>query len=502
MGNEIKILVLEDDQGDIDLIEYKLKKINSAIHIFNARVKKEYIELLAGELPDIVLSDYSLSDMDGEEALSILRKRDKNIPFILISAVIGEEKAVQMMRKGANDYIMKDHLDKLIPTIEREIKEYEYRKQAEKEHNELIESQKELFESEHKYRTLADTGRALIRQDDIDGNTNYVNEVWLMFTGRKFEQEIGAGWIENVHPGDIEKYLEPCASAWEKRLPFTLEYRLKRYDGVYRWFLDEGTPRYNTDGEFLGYIGHCLDITERKEAEKRLELKQMELERSNNDLEQFAYTVSHDLQEPVRMVSGFTDMLKKKCSDNFDEETKTYINFAADGAKRMHDLIQGLLTYSRVSTKANPFELTDLRGPLDTALRNLSLVIKESSAEIIIGELPKVFADRSQISSVFLNLINNAIKFRKQDEKIKIEISANEIKDKNLIEIAVRDNGIGIDKKHFENIFLIFHRLHSQDKYSGTGIGLSVCKKIIERHGGDIRVESEINKGSTFYFRL
>jgi light-regulated signal transduction histidine kinase (bacteriophytochrome) len=227
-----------------------------------------------------------------------------------------------------------------------------------------------------------------------------------------------------------------------------------------------------------------------------------ENERPNLELEQFVYTVSHDLQEPLRMVSGFTDLLKKKYGESLNEEALKYIDFAVDGAKRMQEMIQGLLAFSRVSTQANPFENVSLNDVLDTSLKILSASINECSAEVVREDLPVVSGDRSQLISVFQNLIGNAIKFRRDGISPHIIISSSAADSEGKVLITVEDNGIGIDSRHFGAVFIIFHRLHSTEKYPGTGIGLSICKKIIERHGGEIIIESEKSKGTKFKFTL
>lgn len=322
MKNKIKILILEDNPSDLDLIAYELKKLKLETNILYARNRKEYIDFLSKELPEIILSDYNLPDIDGEEALDILRNIDNSVPFILVSATIGEEKAVQLMRNGANDFVMKDKLKKLVPAIEREIKEYENRKQAAKEHLDLIESRNSLKESEHKYRTLANSGKALIWQEDAEGVTNYFNEVWLDFTGRKLEEELGDGWMEDIHPQDIDQYLKSCSEACEKRLPFSLEYRLKRHDGEYRWIMDEGSPRYSLEGEFLGYIGHCLDITDRKKIENKLRNANTIINRSPSVVFRWMndehWTVFY-VSENVKNLFGYT-------SDEFYQNNILYAN--------------------------------------------------------------------------------------------------------------------------------------------------------------------------------
>lgn len=248
------------------------------------------------------------------------------------------------------------------------------------------------------------------------------------------------------------------------------------------------------------------DITKQKKIEKELKLKNEELVkmteeliRSNRDLEQFAYVASHDLQEPLRAVSSFSQLLSKRYDDELDSDAQEFIGFIVDGSRRMQQLINDLLSFSRVSTRGKPLEPTDTNSILGQAIVNLSTMIEENRAIITNDELPTVMADGSQLTQVFQNLIGNAIKFRKNDFP-HIHLSAHE-KDGSW-EFSIKDNGIGIEPEYFEKIFVIFQRLHGKDEYSGTGIGLAICKKIIERHGGDIWVKSDTKNGSTFYFTI
>lgn len=368
---------------------------------------------------------------------------------------------------------------------------------------EIKQAQNKIKESEELFKTLLNNAPLPIFYKDINGKYLGCNEQFEKFIGMT-ESEIVGKTVFDISPKDIaDKYNEKDVELFMN--PGRQEYlwKAKSKSGDTRDVFFHKATIHDYLGNVTGLIGAIVDVTDIKKYENNLEIKQTELERSNRDLEQFSYTVSHDLQEPLRMVASFTALLKSKYSENLPDAALSYIDFAVDGAKRMQEMIHGLLSYSRISTQANPFEITDLEEPIDIALKNLSLKIRESSAVINVQNtgLPKVLADQSQLSSVFLNLISNAVKFRKPDGEIIIDISAAK-KENGLVEITVKDNGIGIDKKHFENIFLIFHRLHSQNKYPGTGIGLSVCKKIIERHGGTIRVESEQGKGTTFYFTL
>lgn len=225
----------------------------------------------------------------------------------------------------------------------------------------------------------------------------------------------------------------------------------------------------------------------------------LELQRSNAELEQFAYVASHDLQEPLRMVTSYLQLLERRYKEKLDQDAEEFIGFAVDGASRMQTLIQDLLTYSRVGTRGAAFEPTDCNEVLGRVLTNLEVAIEESGAEISCGTLPNIAVDSSQLSQLLQNLIGNAIKFR-GDSPPRIQVEAQQ-RDEDWL-FSVRDNGIGIDPRHGERIFQVFQRLHGIGQYQGTGIGLAVCKKIAERHQGQIWVESEEGAGATFYFTI
>jgi signal transduction histidine kinase len=234
--------------------------------------------------------------------------------------------------------------------------------------------------------------------------------------------------------------------------------------------------------------------------EKALARQAQELARSNEELEQFAYAASHDLQEPLRMVSSYLRLLERRYKGQLDTDADEFIAFAVDGATRMQTLINDLLTYSRIGTRGKPFAPTDSAGVLNQALTNLQVAIEESGATVTHDEMPTVLADDMQLAQLLQNLAGNAVKFRKPDTPPQIHVGVERSSGDWVF--SVRDNGIGIDPQHFERIFLIFQRLHSREEYEGTGIGLAVCRKIVERHGGRIWVESEPGEGSTFYFTI
>ncbi|MFX0148670.1 MAG: ATP-binding protein [Candidatus Hodarchaeota archaeon] len=234
---------------------------------------------------------------------------------------------------------------------------------------------------------------------------------------------------------------------------------------------------------------------------KEIELNDIinDLKRSNEDLQQFAYVASHDLQEPLRAITSFSQLLEDKFGDKLDQDGKDFISFITDGAKKMNTLIKDLLTYSRITTHAKPPKLIDLEIILKEAIFNLHESIKESSAIITYDKMPTLEVDKTQFLQLFQNLISNSIKFRRE-EPPRIHISA-KLSNKDWI-FSVKDNGIGIEAKYFDRIYNIFYRLHTKEEYPGTGIGLPICKKIVNRYGGKIWVNSEIGKGSTFFFNI
>jgi signal transduction histidine kinase/DNA-binding LacI/PurR family transcriptional regulator len=243
-----------------------------------------------------------------------------------------------------------------------------------------------------------------------------------------------------------------------------------------------------------------LLLQKHMQAEDALARQAQELARSNTELEQFAYIASHDLQEPLRMVKSYLQLIRRRYQNQLDEDADDFINFAVDGAERMQALINDLLEYSRVATHGKSFEPTDCSAVLDHTLANLKIAIEESGAVVTYHELPVVLADATQLLQLFQNLISNAIKFRKEEIRPEIHISAKHTSGQWTF--SVRDNGVGIAPEYFERIFIIFKRLHNREAYEGTGVGLAMCKKIVERHGGRIWVKSKPGKGSTFYFTL
>jgi PAS domain S-box-containing protein len=252
-------------------------------------------------------------------------------------------------------------------------------------------------------------------------------------------------------------------------------------------------------GKITGMHAVARDISERKRAEEALARQAQELARSNAELEQFAYVASHDLQEPLRMMGSFAQLLAKRYKGQLGADADDFIAYIVDGAARMQRLINDLLSYSRVGRRGKEFAPTACAAAVAVACESLRAAIAESGAAVTVGSLPVVMADETQLVQLFQNLIGNAIKFRSA-KPVQVDVGAERRRDDWLF--WVRDNGIGIAPQHAERIFLIFQRLHGRDRYPGTGIGLAIVKKIVERHGGRIWVESKEGEGSAFYFTL
>lgn len=300
-------------------------------------------------------------------------------------------------------------------------------------------------------------------------------------------------FLEFIHPDDIAPTLNEVANLARGVPTINFENRYRCKDGSYRWLTWTCAP--DSSGTLYA-VGR--DITKRKQVEAVLSEKTRELERSNAELEQFAYVASHDLQEPLRMVLSYTQLLAKRFPDKLDKDANEFIAYAVDGAARMQRLIQDLLLYSRVGRGA-ALVPCELQAAYDLALRNLNLALEDSQAQVMHDPLPQVMGDTGQLSQLLQNLIGNAIKFRGERAPT-VHVSAE--RDGAMWRIGVRDNGIGIEPEYHQRIFVIFQRLHTRERYAGTGIGLAICKKIVERHAGRIWIESQPGQGTTFFFTL
>jgi PAS domain S-box-containing protein len=362
------------------------------------------------------------------------------------------------------------------------------------------EAEEALRQSEERFRRTFELAGSGLAQVGLDGRFLRVNPRVCEIFGYS-EAELCALRVKDIsHPEDRDAADGPRARVIAGDIDEArLEKRYIRKDGRVVWVALAIAMERDPQGRPLYAISVLDDVTERKQAEIALRAAHEELKRSNSELEQFAYVASHDLQEPLRMVSSYTQLLGRRYAGKLDADAAEFMRYIVDGAARMKQLIEDLLTYSRAGSRTKQFGPAELDAALRRALANLKVAIEEAGASLTHDPLPSVHADEVQLAQVFQNLIGNALKFRSQAApRIHIGVSDQGTH----FEIAVRDNGIGIEAQYFERIFMLFQRLHNRDDYPGTGIGLAIVKKVVERHGGRIRVESKPGEGSAFIFTL
>ncbi len=329
-----------------------------------------------------------------------------------------------------------------------------------------------------------------------EGKITDVNEAAIKVTGAARDKLVGTDFADYFTEPDKarEGYQRVLSEGFVTGYPLTIRHA----DGSLTEVLYNAAVYKDDRNNVLGVFAAARDVTDLKRAEAELAARARELARSNADLQQFAYVASHDLQEPLRTISSFSQLLARRYQGKLDSDADDFIAFTVDGAMRMQTLINDLLAFSRIDTQGSSFAPTDCEKILHSAEENLAAAIEESGAAITHDSLPKLVADERQLTQLFQNLLSNAIKFRRPEVAPRIHVSSK--RQNGGWKLSIRDNGIGIDPHYFDRIFIIFQRLHGREQYTGTGIGLAICKKIVERHGGRLWVESESGTGSTFHF--
>ena len=336
--------------------------------------------------------------------------------------------------------------------------------------------------------------------DVATGELSWSDEVFRIFGFAPGQVEpTYEEFLERVHPDDRPLVSSEIEAALDSGSPYSCLHRVVRPDGDVRWVHEQGEVRCGPDGRAASMVGVVHDVTARTVAEEELEAALAELQRSNAELQQFAYVASHDLQEPLRMVVSYLQLLERSIGETLDERTRRFMDYAVDGGQRMQKLIHDLLAFSRVQTHGHDFEAVDLEQVMGATMRNLEGVLQETGGQVRWDGLPAVDGDPGQLVQLLQNLVGNALKFH-GDEPPRVEVSAASTPEG--VRLSVADNGIGIPPEHSERVFEVFQRLHGRAAYPGTGIGLAICKRIVERHGGRIWVESTPGAGSTFHLIL
>lgn len=386
-------------------------------------------------------------------------------------------------------------------------------------HTDITEERKaqmELAESEERFRIMADASPNIVWALNPDGSQKYLNKFAVNYLGITLRQALDMNWEPLIHPDDLQSTSDAVSFAISNRRPYSKEHRLRRHDGEYRWFLSQGEPSYYKNGDLYGYVGSGYDIHEWKlaEAELRQNEKKLEelvkdrtkeLERSNEDLLQFAHVASHDLKEPIRKIQTFTFRLHDEISNMLTERPRVYIDKILNAAARMNSMVEGVLQYSSINAAENVYTDTiDLTRTIQSIEDDLEVLIQQKSARIQYTTLHTLTGSSVLIYQLFYNLINNSLKFSKTGVDPVIEISSQQLiqNGKDYLKIDVVDNGIGFEPAFSLKIFDSFSRLNSKDKFEGTGLGLALCKKIAERHRGTIEAIGEKGKGALFRILL
>lgn len=381
-----------------------------------------------------------------------------------------------------------------------------------------------LRERERELQTMVDAIPQLAWMADPSGNAIWFNRRWFDYAGCELSDLVGWGWTNCIHEDDFEHVERHLRDDIEQGVEWEDAMRLREKDGSYRDFLARAVPIVDDTGTIIRWFGTMTDITEElaaRDAEARAEREQFarraaemreeqlkvhaaELERSNRELQDFAYVASHDLQEPLRKISTFTDLIVEEYSSQLGEEASMYLQRVQRSALRMSRLIKDLLSFSRVTTRSRPFEKVDLGEVMSEIISDLEVLIRDSDAEVIVEELPTIDADPMQMRQLFQNLVGNAVKFRQDDVPPRVVVRSGlpDNGTSTMCRIEVEDNGIGFEEKYLDRIFTPFQRLHAQSDYGGTGIGLAICRRIVERHRGRIWARSRPDDGSTFMVEL
>ncbi|MBF0130035.1 MAG: response regulator [Alphaproteobacteria bacterium] len=484
-NREVRLLYIEDEAGVAYYVKRQLDRRGCSVEI--AGSGEEGVEKALAGAYDALIIDYRLPGMTGLEVLDTLRARGVAVPAILVTVLGDVRIAAEAFKRGAWDYVIKDmdgeFVNKLPTTIAQARKQQSLLAERERLHRTLEENAVRLSS------ILASIGDIVITIDEA-GAVESVNPAVEALLGYAPDEVIG----RNV------SMLIPGLTVGQRTLIGDTPHEIlgRRKDGS-PLALDMKVTEMWLSGQ-RRFVGVLRDISERNLVLENLRQQSEALARSNAELEQFASVASHDLQEPLRKIRAFGDRLETRYRDVLGEQGKDYLDRMTDASRRMQELINDLLTYSRVTSRAEPFQVLDLGELVRDVVGSLQIRLEETGGRVEIGALPAIEADPRGMQQLFQNLIGNAIKFHRPEVPPIVTVEA--VPGEDTIEISVSDNGIGFDEKYLDRIFRMFQRLHGRFEYPGSGIGLAICRKIVTYHGGSITARSAPDKGATFLITL
>lgn len=505
------ILIVDDKESNLFALENVLKGLD--VEIVKALTGDEALRATLNHDFAMAILDVQMPGMDGYELANLLRSdaRTTNIPIIFLSAVYSDEPYVfRGYESGGVDFLTKPFRSEILLSKVRVFLELNCRKEelelrVHERTRELARANDALRQSEEKYRELVENAGSFIIRMDTGGRITFVNEFGQKLLGCGEQDMLGCDPIGIIIPRtknsgrDLAKLIEEIIRQPGRSVESESEIVLKNGEtACVSWtnkaILDEkGAPS--------GILGIGAEITARKRAEEELRLHTAKVEAVNRELQEFAFVASHDLQEPLRKIQTFADRLRSLLGNKLDETAKDYFSRMENSARRMQHLIRDLLKYSLVASKHEPFSEINLNEVVEEVAQIFDLTLNQMGGKLEIAQLPIIEADGTQMKQLFQNLIGNALKFQHGNEKPAVKVYS-KYGGKNVCRIFFEDNGIGFEETYLDRIFAPFQRLHSHNEYSGTGIGLSICRKIVEHHGGSIRAHSKPGAGSTFVVSL
>ena len=523
--NKAAILLIDDDPGMRETLKDILVDIGYQVMTFASG--KEAIKEIRKGLFDIILVDLKLPDVGGIQILEQAKEVNPESAVIVMTGYASLESAVEALNRGAFAYIIKPvNVDEIKVVIQKAIHQTRLfkenqnlidelqitRRKLEKTVNELENAGRQLRakeqalrDSKNKFQGLVETLHDRVWEIDPQGHYTYVSPRVRDYLGYEPEELLGKTPFELMPPEEMKRVAQIFESlAAEKKSIIALENTNLHKDGRPVVLETSGLPFYDANGNFKGYRGADRDITERKKAEEKIRelnatLEQRVQERTA-ELEAFAYSISHDLRAPLRAIDSFARIMTESHSAHVGKEGHHCLTVIQDNCRQMDRLIQGLLTFSRLSRQPLNKQKTDIHDLVNSVLKDFNVERKEHGVKIVLGHLPSCEADPVLLRQVLFNLISNAIKFTRQRKEARVEIGSRH--EENRCMYFIRDNGVGFDMQYVHKLFNVFARLHRAEDYEGTGLGLAIVQRIILRHGGRVRIESEVNKGTTVYFTL